>query len=72
MPGCNPDGMLVGAPSWAVVLVYQVWYVGAGMLWGSIELEPEVAEWIEALPAAEFGRAEFYIDLLAGRGPVAR
>jgi hypothetical protein len=41
-----------------------------GMPWGTIELEPEVAEWIEVLPAAEFGRAEFYIDLLAERGPL--
>jgi len=41
-----------------------------GMAWGSVELEAEVAEWVEALPAAEFGRAEFYIDLLAERGPL--
>jgi hypothetical protein len=41
-----------------------------GMPWGSVELEAEVAEWVEALPAAEFGRAEFYIDLLADRGPL--
>ncbi len=41
-----------------------------GMLWGSVELEAEGAEWVEALPAAEFGRAEFYIDLLAERGPL--
>jgi hypothetical protein len=40
------------------------------MPWGSVELEAEVAEWVEALPAAEFGRAEFYIDLLAERGPL--
>ncbi len=40
------------------------------MSWGSVELEPEVADWIEALPATEFGRAEFYIDLLKDRGPL--
>ncbi len=40
------------------------------MPWGTVELEPEVAEWIEALPVADFGRAEFYIDLLADRGPL--
>jgi hypothetical protein len=40
------------------------------MPWGSVELEPEVAEWVASLPAAEFGRAEFYIDLLADRGPL--
>jgi hypothetical protein len=43
---------------------------GFGMPWGNVELEVEVAEWAEALPAAEFGRVEFYIDLLAERGPL--
>jgi len=42
----------------------------AAMAWGSVELEAEVAEWVKALPAAEFGRTEFYIDLLAERGPL--
>lgn len=41
-----------------------------GMPWGSVELEIEVADWVEPLSAAEFGRAEFYIDLLAERGPL--
>jgi hypothetical protein len=36
--------------------------------WGAVELEPEVAGWIGALPDEQFGRAEFYIDLLAERG----
>lgn len=36
--------------------------------WGAVELEPEVAEWLEELPDAQFGRVEFYIDLLADRG----
>ena len=40
------------------------------MPWGGVELEPEVADWVEALPPAEFGRAEFYVDLLAERGPL--
>lgn len=40
------------------------------MTWGRVELEPEVAEWVERLPLAEFGRVEFYIDLLAERGPL--
>lgn len=40
------------------------------MPWGSVELEVEVADWIEQLPPQEFGRAEFYIDLLAERGPM--
>ena len=40
------------------------------MAWGTVELEAEVASWVEALPAREFGRVEFYIDLLAERGPL--
>ena len=36
--------------------------------WGVVELEPEVADWIRTLPDNEFGRVEFYIDLLAERG----
>lgn len=35
---------------------------------GSIELEPEVEDWLESLPVAEFGQAAFHIDLLAERG----
>jgi hypothetical protein len=38
--------------------------------WGNVELEPEVAEWLESLPEREFRRAQFYIDLLADRGPL--
>ncbi|MCM0673244.1 type II toxin-antitoxin system RelE/ParE family toxin [Micromonospora phytophila] len=38
------------------------------MTWGSVELEPEVREWLEGLPSAYFARAAFYIDLLASRG----
>jgi hypothetical protein len=36
--------------------------------WGSVELEPEVVEWLGSLPDDQFGRVEFYIDLLAERG----
>jgi hypothetical protein len=38
------------------------------MSWGTVELEPEVQDWLEALPDAQFGRAAFYIDLLADEG----
>lgn len=38
------------------------------MAWGTVEMEPEVAEWLEELPDGQFGRVEFYIDLLADRG----
>jgi len=36
--------------------------------WGVVELEPEVAKWIGRLSDAEFGRVEFYIDLLEEKG----
>jgi hypothetical protein len=38
------------------------------MPWGSVELEPEVAKWLEALSDENFGQAAFYVDLLAERG----
>ncbi|MER7361309.1 type II toxin-antitoxin system RelE/ParE family toxin [Nonomuraea wenchangensis] len=40
------------------------------MAWGSVELEPEVREWLEKLSAESFARAAFYIDLLAAEGPL--
>jgi hypothetical protein len=41
---------------------------GVHVRWGTVELEQEVADWIRALPDEQFGRVEFYIDLLAERG----
>src|SRR5512144_463866 len=38
------------------------------MTWGSVELEPEVRDWLEDLPTAQFMTAAFYIDLLAEQG----
>lgn len=38
------------------------------MSWGTVELEPEVRAWLEALPPIEFGRVAFYIDLLEDQG----
>jgi hypothetical protein len=40
------------------------------MSWGTIELEPEVRDWLEQLPTAHFATAAFYIDLLAEHGPL--
>ncbi len=40
------------------------------MTWGSVELEPEVADWLESLPTANFATVAFYIDLLADQGPM--
>jgi hypothetical protein len=42
----------------------------AGMTWGTVELEPEVRDWLEELPSPHFARAAFYIDLLADQGPL--
>ena len=33
-----------------------------------MELEPEVRDWLEGLPTAQFARAAFYVDLLAEYG----
>jgi hypothetical protein len=45
-------------------------YTISGILhfWGQVELEPEVAGWLEALPDRSFGQAAFAIDLLARHG----
>jgi hypothetical protein len=40
------------------------------MAWGTVELEPEVQHWAEALPTAQFATAAFYVDLLAEQGPL--
>lgn len=40
----------------------------AAMAWGTVEAEPEVAEWLEELDDDRFGQAERYIDLLAEEG----
>jgi hypothetical protein len=40
------------------------------MGWGTVELEPEVRQWLEDLPVAAFARVAFYVDLLAAEGPL--
>ncbi|MBX6391707.1 MAG: type II toxin-antitoxin system RelE/ParE family toxin [Frankia sp.] len=40
------------------------------MDWGTVELEPEVRQWLEQLPTRQFATAAFYIDLLAAQGPL--
>src|SRR5207249_2168251 len=48
---------------------YHEWYVILDDVpWGVVELEPEVATWIGSLFDEEFGRVEFYIDLLEEKG----
>ena len=38
------------------------------MLWGEIELEPEVQDWLEALDSQRWAQAMFHLDLLEERG----
>ncbi len=38
------------------------------MSWGTVELEPEVQDWLERLGTAQFATAAFYIDLLGDLG----
>jgi len=40
------------------------------MVWGTVELEPEVRDWLESLSTSQFATAGFYIDLIANRGPL--
>jgi hypothetical protein len=40
------------------------------MTWGTVELEPEVRDWIEGLSTTQFATAAFYVDLLAEHGPL--
>ena len=40
------------------------------MSWGTVESEPEVTAWLDALRDDQFGRVEFYIDLPAEQGPL--
>jgi hypothetical protein len=40
------------------------------MSWGTVELETEVRDWLDALSTAHFATAAFYVDLLAEQGPL--
>lgn len=40
------------------------------MSWGTVELEPEVRDWLESLPAPQFASVAFYVDLVAEKGPL--
>lgn len=40
------------------------------MLWGEVELEPEVGDWYLALGDEDQGRVAFHIDRLAQEGPL--
>lgn len=45
-----------------------IWDSTNAMAWGFVELEPEVADWLESLPTANFATVAFYVDLLADQG----
>ncbi|MEV4321858.1 type II toxin-antitoxin system RelE/ParE family toxin [Microbispora rosea] len=38
------------------------------MDWGTVEVEPEVRQWLEGLSTASFAKVAFYVDLLAAEG----
>jgi hypothetical protein len=38
------------------------------MVWGEVELEPEVREWLEGLDDQRWAQAMFHLDLLEERG----
>jgi hypothetical protein len=40
------------------------------MEWGTVELEPEVRDWLRSLDEDAANRVAFYIDLLVERGPL--
>ena len=53
----------------AKTLIYHLWYDNpVWVAWGAVEPESEVAEWLEQLSDDQFGRVEFYVDLLADQG----
>jgi hypothetical protein len=39
-----------------------------GIAWGQVELEPEVADWLESLDDQRWAQALFHLDLLETRG----
>jgi hypothetical protein len=40
------------------------------MAWGTVELEPEIKDWLEGLPTTQFAHVAFYVELLAEHGPL--
>ncbi len=38
------------------------------MTWGTLQLEPEVAGWVDGLADEDFARVMFYLDLLEDQG----
>jgi hypothetical protein len=40
------------------------------MSWGTVELGPEVRDWLESWPTTQFATAAFYVDPVGERGPL--
>ncbi len=40
------------------------------MSWGTVELGPEVRDWLDELSTAHFATSAFYFDLLVEQGPL--
>lgn len=62
----EPRDSVLGSPP--APLSFSIYSIRA-MSWGTVELEPEVRQWLEQLPTAQFAAA-FYVDLLAEQGPL--
>ncbi|HEV2250024.1 MAG TPA: type II toxin-antitoxin system RelE/ParE family toxin [Candidatus Limnocylindria bacterium] len=37
-------------------------------MWGAVEVEPEVEQWLRGLSGDDFGHVQFYVDLLEREG----
>src|SRR5262249_14368644 len=68
-------GDRLGTPAWFRTALTRVSredsrdaYSIRGMAWGTVELEPEVRDWLEGLSATQFATAAFYVDLLVEHG----
>ena len=61
---------LVGADwAWRTLVEPSTYSINA-MPWGTVELEPEVRDWLEQLPVEKFATVAFYVDLLSEEGPL--
>lgn len=67
LTSCAP---LVGADwAWRTLVGRSIYSINA-MSWGTVELEPEVRDWLEQLPVEKFATVAFYVDLLSEEGPL--
>jgi len=69
MQGGSP-GLVIQDPGIGDAAILAEAYSIGAMPWGTVELEPEVRAWLQELSTTRFATAAFYIDLLAGKGPL--